>query len=92
MSQKKLLALATAFDEAPKQVKDEANGLKDAYLRIEKAQQQIRLWDREQNQARADLQRQERRFAVALKQWDPADVKGSELVEAPVEEKPEVTP
>lgn len=71
----KEIALAMSFDDAPAEVKEPATALKDAYLRVEKAEAQFQLWNEERDSAKKELQKQLKVFNRAIEKWDPAQIK-----------------
>ncbi len=83
----KKLALAFDFVNAPAEVKEAAEVHRENWLRLEKAEAQVKRWIEERNEALSAHKASSRRFDSALKAWDPAETKDPKLEEKAKKEK-----
>jgi hypothetical protein len=73
----KLLRLAFGLDKAPEKLKEVALRHLEFADRLEKAQVQLLLWQKEVDQAKEGSSRTARELDKELKDWDPLNLKDS---------------
>lgn len=81
----KIAALALGSVEAPPAVKDSATEMAEASIALAKAEDQIRLWQREREKQIRQLSIAEKKFEQEFEKWDPAGLKSKKIEELPNE-------
>lgn len=69
MAKDKRLALAFDFGDAPQEVKDAAAAHRESFMRLEKAEAQVGLWNADLEKARQEYSKTNRQFEKTLDQW-----------------------